>query len=103
MGNKYEDQLAAKQKMVNDLIRPFGPVKPVIGAANPYNYRNKVHAVVGGDRNGNIYAGTYEAGSHKVVAIESCILDDERADKIIGTITKLAKSFKYRYYNEDTK
>lgn len=103
MGIKYEEQLAAKQKMVNDLIRSFGPVKPVIGAANPYNYRNKVHAVVGGDRNGNIYAGTYEAGSHKVVAIESCLLDDERADKIIGTITKLAKSFKYRYYNEDTK
>ena len=58
MGNKYEDQLAAKQKMVNDLIRPFGPVKPVIGAANPYNYRNKVHAVVGGDRNGN-YADSF--------------------------------------------
>lgn len=44
----------------------------------PYFYRNKVHAVVGGDRKGNIYAGTYEAGSHKIVPIDKCLLDNEK-------------------------
>ena len=103
MGTEYEEHLLAKGKIINDLIRSFGPVKPAIGAANPYHYRNKVHAAVGGDRNGNLYAGTYEPGTHKVVAVEKCLLDNEKADAIINSVVKLAKSFKYRYYNEDSK
>ena len=75
---------------------------PIIGMPSPYHYRNKVHAVVGGDRKGNIFAGTYEAGSHRIVPIESCLLDNEKADAIINTIVGLMKSFKYRPYNEDT-
>ena len=102
MGKKYSEQLKEKQKMVEKLISPFCKVLPIIGMQNPYHYRNKVHAVVGGDRKGNIFAGTYENNSHRIVPIESCLLDNEKADSIINTIVGLMKSFKYRPYNEDT-
>ena len=102
MGKKYSESLEYKQKMIEKLIRPFCKVNKIIRMDEPYFYRNKVHAVVGGDRKGNIYAGTYEAGSHKIVPIDKCLLDNEKADAIIATVIKLMKSFKYRPYNEDT-
>ena len=102
IGMKYGEQLKEKQKKVEKLISPFCKVLPIIGMPSPYHYRNKVHAVVGGDRKGNIFAGTYEAGSHRIVPIENCLLDNEKADAIINTIVGLMKSFKYRPYNEDT-
>lgn len=103
MGVEYEEQLQIKQKLVNDFIRPIGPVKPIIGMTNPYYYRNKVHGVVGQEKNGNIYVGTYEEKSHRIVPIDKCLLDNEKADEIMGTICRLAKSFKYRPYNEDSR
>lgn len=103
MGMKYSEQLDQKQQMVNKLIRPFGPIKEIIGMDNPYHYRNKVHGVVAQDKNGNVFTGIYEEKSHRVVRVDNCLLDDEKADAIMATIAKLAKSFKYRPYNEDTK
>jgi 23S rRNA (uracil1939-C5)-methyltransferase len=69
---------------------------------NPEHYRNKVHAVFDRDKKGNAISGVYEAGSHKVVPVDSCLLDDERADAIIVTIRSLLKSFKIKTYDEDT-
>lgn len=102
IGQDYQEQLKEKQQFVTTLMKPFGKVLPIIGMADPYHYRNKVHAVVGGDRKGNIFAGTYESGSHRIVPVESCQIDDESADSIINTIVKLMKSFKYKPYNEDS-
>lgn len=102
MGMTYEEQLKAKQKLVDKLIKPFGKVDTIIGMEQPCNYRNKVHAVVAGDRQGNIYTGTYESGTHKIVPIDSCYLDNCKADEIVCTIRELMKSFKYKPYNEDT-
>lgn len=102
MGQAYEISLAAKHKLVIDLMKPYVRVDKIIGAANPYEYRNKVHAVLGKDKKGNIIAGTYEENSHKIVAVDKCLIDNPTADQIIGTITRLMKSFKYEPYNEDT-
>ena len=102
MGTEYEKTLLDKQKKVKALLGRYINPERIIGAKNPYNYRNKVHAVIGGDNKGNIYAGTYEAGSHRIVPIDSCNIDNEKADGIIKTIAELMKSFKYRPYNEDT-
>ncbi|MGN0368959.1 MAG: 23S rRNA (uracil(1939)-C(5))-methyltransferase RlmD [Butyrivibrio sp.] len=101
--DEYEKQLKIKQKQAEQLIRPFGKVLPIIGMDNPFNYRNKVHAVIAGDKKGNIYAGTYKAGTHHVVSVKECLLDNKKADAIINTIVSLMKSFKYQPYNEDTK
>jgi 23S rRNA (uracil1939-C5)-methyltransferase len=98
----YEKQLEEKQKQVNMLLDKFCNVGDIIGMENPYYYRNKVHAVFDTDKKGNIISGVYEAGSHKVVSVDSCLIEDQRADNIIVTIRGMLKSFKIRTYNEDT-
>ncbi len=69
---------------------------------DPLHYRNKVHAVFGEDRRHNIISGTYEAGSHRIVSLDSCLIENRKADAIIVTIRELLKSFKIRPYNEDS-
>ena len=68
----------------------------------PLHYRNKVHAVFDRDKKGNAISGVYEAKSHRVVPVEECMIEDKKADEIIGTIRGLLKSFKIKTYDEDT-
>lgn len=99
----YEKQLDQKQKQVIQLLKPFGRVEPIIPMKDPYYYRNKIHATFQTDRHNRIISGIYQSGTHKVVPIDSCLLHDQRADKIIVSIRELLKSFKMRPYNEDTR
>ena len=98
----YEEQLKKKQKNTNKLLKSFGKVKPIIGMKDPWHYRNKVHGVVAGDRHGNCFTGIYENRSHRVIRVDSCLIENQKADEIMNTVTSLMKSFKMRPYNEDT-
>ncbi len=98
----YSAQLQQKQKMMEELLKGICRVYPITGMENPWHYRNKVHAVFDHDRKGNPISGVYEAGSHRVVPVEKCLIENEKADEIIGTIRGMLKSFKIRTYDEDT-
>lgn len=97
----YEEQLKMKQSRMQKLLGSYCKVYPIIGMENPFHYRNKVHAVFG-HRKGEIISGVYEAGTHNIVPVETCMIEDEKADEIIGTIRYLLKSFKIKTYDEDT-
>ena len=97
----YEEQLQKKQKEMQKLLGKFGKPDPIIGMEHPYHYRNKVHAVFG-HRKGEPVSGVYQAGTHQVVPVESCMIEDQKADEIIGTIRSMLKSFKIRTYDEDS-
>ncbi len=101
-GMHYEKQLKEKQKQVEKLLGKFGKVQPIVGMKEPYHYRNKVHAVFDRERNGAIISGIYQAESHKVVRVDSCEIEDQKADEIIVSIRNLLKSFKIKTYDEDT-
>ena len=98
----YKQQLEQKQKRLEELLKPYCKLEAMIGMENPYHYRNKVHAVFDRDKKGNPFSGVYEANSHRVVPVESCLIEDQKADEIIGTIRGMLKSFKIRTYDEDT-
>ncbi|WP_313181752.1 23S rRNA (uracil(1939)-C(5))-methyltransferase RlmD [Lacrimispora sp.] len=98
----YEKQLEQKQKYLEKLLKPYCHVAPIIGMENPNHYRNKVHAVFDHDKKGNPVSGVYEANSHRVVPVENCMIEDQKADEIIGTIRGMLKSFKIRTYDEDS-
>mgnify|MGYP007081676566 CR=1 FL=1 len=85
-------------KTVKGLWKP----EPILGMEDPYYYRNKVHATYKHMRNGDIAVGRYEESSHRLVPIESCQIEDQKADEVIQTIRKLAKSFKIKIFNEDS-
>ena len=101
-GVQYKKQLKEKQKQVQNLLQKFCRVYPIIGMEDPFHYRNKVHAVFGRLRNGSYISGVYEEGTHKIVNVDVCQIEDETADAIIRDIRGLLKSFKIRTYDEDT-
>lgn len=98
----YGEQLNAKAKWLKELLQPFCRPEAIIPMENPTHYRNKVHAVFGEDRRHNAISGIYEEKSHRIVPVDSCLLENEKADEIIVSIRGLLKSFKIRPYNEDT-
>ena len=101
-GVSYEKQLQDKQKTVRQLMQPFCKTEEITGMKDPYHYRNKVHAVFARKKDGTIISGVYEEGTHRVVPVEACLIEDEKADAIINDIRGLLKSFKIKTYNEDT-
>lgn len=98
----YARQLRWKQAKVQRLLGVFHPVEPIIGMENPSHYRNKVQAAFAMDDRKRIISGVYQASTHRVVAVESCMLEDQKADEIIGTVRSLLKSFKLVPYDERT-
>ncbi|MCR5484776.1 MAG: 23S rRNA (uracil(1939)-C(5))-methyltransferase RlmD, partial [Clostridiales bacterium] len=97
----YPEQLIWKQKQVQRLLSKFGKPMPIIGMDFPYHYRNKVQAAFGTTREGKIISGVYQSGTHRIVPVDNCLIEDEKADEIIVTIRKMMKSFKITAYNED--
>ncbi len=98
----YEEQLALKQKQVERLLKPYCRVRRITGMEDPLHYRNKVHAAFAHRRDGTIVSGIYEEGTHKVVPVDACLLENEKADEIIRTIRGLLRSFKIKTYDEDS-
>ena len=98
----YEEQLKIKRERVAKLLKPYCRVSPVVGMEQPLHYRNKVHAVFDRTRDGKIISGIYQEGTHRVVPVDNCLIENEKADAIIRDIRGLLKSFKIKTYDEDT-
>ena len=101
-GIAYKEQLNKKQKQEEDLLKKFCKVEPIIGMEKPYYYRNKLHRTFGRDRKGNVICGTYQEGTHRIVPVEECLIEDQKSQQIVLTIRDLLKSFKIKTYDEDT-
>lgn len=98
----YPEQLNWKQKKVERLLGKFHKVSPILGMDNPYHYRNKVQAAFGMTRDRKIISGVYQSSSHRIVPVDSCMIEDEKADEIIVSIRKLMKDFKFQAYDPYT-
>jgi 23S rRNA (uracil1939-C5)-methyltransferase len=101
-GIAYHEQLKKKQKKGEDFLKKFGKVEQIIGMEAPVYYRNKIHRTFGRDRKGNAISGTYQEGTHRIVSVEECLIEDKKAQEIVHTIRGLLKSFKIKTYDEDT-
>ncbi len=97
----YEKQLRQKHAKVQELLEPYTRVASFIGMEEPEHYRCKVHAVFTHDKKGNPLSGIYREGTHEVVPVDSCLLEDQKADAIIASIRGMLKSFKIKTYDED--
>lgn len=102
INKSYEEQLKSKSQNFHKLMEPYCRPEAIIGMEDPKHYRNKVHAVFGEDKRHNAISGIYEERSHRIVPVDSCLIENQKADEIIVSIRGLLKSFKIRPYNEDT-
>ena len=101
-GMDYEKQLNKKHREVKELLGSFGKVEPVIGMQEPFHYRNKVNATFQRLKNGTVISGAYQQGTHSVVKIDECQIEDKIADSIIYDIRGMLRSFKIKVYDEDS-
>ena len=77
LGLDYAEQLKQKEEKVRALVGKYGPVHPIRGMEQPYHYRNKVISTFAPGWGGKLTSGIYAANSHKVLPVESCLLQDE--------------------------
>ena len=98
----YAEQLQWKQQRVAELLDGICEVRPILGMDDPFHYRNKVHAVLAVDKAGKPISGVYAMGTHRVVPVRHCLIEDRRADRIIQTIVAMLHAYKLRIYNEYT-
>ncbi len=95
----YEEQLQLKQDKMDKLFSKMIKVKKIIGADDPYHYRNKVQMAFSYDRK-RVICGNYVESTHHIVEVKDCQISDSLANSIIETIKKLAISFKISIFNE---
>ncbi len=79
----YADQLKQKEEKVRALLGRYGPVHPIRGMETPYHYRNKVISTFAAGQGGKLVSGIYAAGTHKVLPVERCLLEDEVLDTVL--------------------
>jgi 23S rRNA (uracil1939-C5)-methyltransferase len=84
---RYESQLGAKQKSVEDALRRIGKLegfelKPIIASPLTYNYRRRIRL----QRDGSKRLGFFTSFSHHMIEIDRCLIAD---DKLNGLIEQL--------------
>lgn len=103
----YPAQLDWKRELIASQFRKVArmevEVKPTVGMDNPYFYRNKIQMPFARDRKGHAYCGFYKTGTHVIVPVETCYIEDERSKKILAAVRRLLDSFKLPVYDEDAR
>ena len=103
----YCAQLEFKTKMVRDALIRIGGIKDpkvheAIGMENPWRYRNKGQFPVAGEK-GCEAVGLYAPGSHRIIDIDSCLIQHTVSDEIIAVFKEYMKRHGIAAYDEKTK
>ena len=103
----YEGQLDVKYRRVRSVIEriakePGELVLPVLPAAHPFHYRNKM-AVPAGMVNGVPTLGYYKQGSHEVIPVSTCEIQEEENNRLLQWAETFIQKHRISLYNEKTK
>ena len=101
LSTEYAEQLKKKESAVRALLGKYGPVAPIRGMERPYHYRNKVISTFAPAPGGKLTSGIYAARTHKVLPVESCLLQDEVLDKVMLAVRAAANTCRYQPFHED--
>jgi len=94
---RYDVQLRAKQKSVEDSLRRIGKLddfdlRPIIPSAHEYHYRRRIRLQIGPDNR----LGFYGASSHQLIEIEACLIADERLNGVLEGLRRWSRSSRSR-------
>ncbi|MFF2885573.1 23S rRNA (uracil(1939)-C(5))-methyltransferase RlmD [Paenibacillus sp. NPDC057967] len=113
----YEAQLAWKRQHVIDNLTRIGKlsvagerdaqdgviVHPTIGMDDPWRYRNKAAVPVGAaGENGELVAGFYARGTHRIIDMDDCLIQHEHNDEVVRVVKKVARDLRIQPYDEST-
>ncbi|MEM8715553.1 MAG: 23S rRNA (uracil(1939)-C(5))-methyltransferase RlmD [Cyanobacteria bacterium P01_A01_bin.3] len=106
----YDAQLAAKDQLVTDALTRLGHlerghlerigVAPILAAPAALHYRNKVSYPIAKGTTQPLKVGYFRKGSHKLVNVNQCPVQDERLDTVLQTVKQDLQSTDWPAYNE---
>ena len=87
---EYEEQLAWKRAIVDQLLREVGgferpPLLETVACDNPWHYRNHMRFSV--NRNGEV--GLTARGTHRVLPLACCPIADEQINRALRVISQV--------------
>ncbi|WP_155084052.1 23S rRNA (uracil(1939)-C(5))-methyltransferase RlmD [Cyanobacterium aponinum] len=102
----YSYQLQLKQNQVKETLTRIGgfadlQVEPIISGED-LSYRNKVNYPLGVSHTGQIKAGYYRQGSHQIVNINQCPIQDQRLNPLLAEIKQDLQQLQIPIYDEKT-
>ena len=103
----YEGQLDMKYRRVKDVIERIAGesgdlVRPVLPAAHPFAYRNKM-AVPAGLVKGKAALGCYRQGSHDIIPVSSCAIQKEENNRLLRFARRFIEKHGISVYDEKTR
>ena len=103
----YEGQLDVKYRRVKDVIERIAGesgdlVRPVLPAAHPFAYRNKM-AVPAGLVKGKAALGCYRQGSHDIIPVSSCAIQKEENNRLLQFARRFIEKYRISVYDERTR
>ncbi|TVP60184.1 MAG: 23S rRNA (uracil(1939)-C(5))-methyltransferase RlmD [Nodularia sp. (in: Bacteria)] len=101
----YEYQLVAKHNQVIQALQRIGgfvnpPVDPVLTTSAPLGYRNKATYPLGISATGQVQAGYYQKGSHQLVNLNQCPVQDSRLNPLLAEVKQDIQQRGWRIYDE---
>ena len=76
-------------------------VRPVIGMADPWRYRNKVQVPIG-EREGGLVGGFFARASHRIVDTDQCLIRHEAGDAVVRRVKAAARELGISAYDPAT-
>jgi 23S rRNA (uracil1939-C5)-methyltransferase len=104
----YDYQLTAKENQVIQALKRIGgfaepPVAPIVGAQGNFAYRNKVTYPLGVSDSGGIKAGYYRKGTHQIVNLNQCPVQDDRLNPLLAEIKQDIQDRGWQIYQPEQK
>ncbi|RUS43282.1 23S rRNA (uracil(1939)-C(5))-methyltransferase RlmD [Cohnella sp. AR92] len=87
---------------VDENGRPSAVVRPVIGMEEPWRYRNKAQVPIGYSRAGGLVGGFFEQGTHDIVDMDACLIQQEPNEESVRLVKRIARSLGYSAYDRET-
>lgn len=102
----YAGQLQVKRQQVVDAVERIGKQKsvqiyPTIGAANPWNYRNKMQFPIGLQKK-QVVIGCFAQGSHNIIDTRNCRIQEEANNAIANAMREIVQELSIHVYDEKT-
>lgn len=105
MNINYREEKRLKNSFVNadfNIREKIGcEVAPILSCEKIYGYRNKARFPVRRDPEGNAIAGFFAPGSHRLIQIDKCLLQNDKLNEIACFIVKKMNRLGIKGYNED--
>ncbi len=100
----YDLQLQTKQQIVRDALERIGHLtlpesEPILGASQILRYRNKVTYPIDGS-SGQIRMGYFQQGSHRLINLNQCPVQDQRLDEYLQEIKRDLQEAGWPAYDE---